>query len=161
MSCATYLQKYNVKESGMYYVYFVNCKASGLGRVTIDGKVTFMNPYGYLNGEMYYYMPVCMKSFLLICYQFYLSLAIFYFLFVIVWLVLSFKHRRLMLTLQNCIAGVIFLGFIEALTLYFDDLGYNISGENCMTIFLHVMIFFRCWRHDYGCYREHCEENNL
>mmetsp|Transcript_25089 Transcript_25089/g.35147 ORF Transcript_25089/g.35147 Transcript_25089/m.35147 type:complete len:522 (-) Transcript_25089:729-2294(-) len=111
-------QKYNIKESGMYYVYFVNCKASGLGRVTVDGTVTFMNPYGYLNGEMYYFMP------------FYLSLAIFYFLFMIVWLVLSFKHRKQLLTLQNCIAGVIFLGFIEGLTLYFDDLGYNISGEN-------------------------------
>jgi len=32
--------------------------------------------------------------------------------------------------LQNCIAGVIALGMIESATLYFDDLGYNISGRN-------------------------------
>jgi len=57
-------------------------------------------------------------------------MALLYLFVGIYWLVLSLKHKSQILKLQNYIAGVIFLGVIEMATLYFDYLGYNISGEN-------------------------------
>jgi hypothetical protein len=84
----------------------------------MSGAITIMNPYGYLPGELWYQLP------------FYGVLALSYLVVGFAWLVLSIKHWKQLLTIQNYIAGVIALGMIETATLYFDDLGYNISGEN-------------------------------
>jgi len=109
---------HDILVSGIYYVYFVNCKSNDAGIVMVDGIVTFMNPYGYLNGELFYYLP------------FYGIISLVYLVLGIFWFVLSLKHRSQLLKLQNCIAGVIALGMIESATLYFDNLGYNNIGEN-------------------------------
>jgi len=47
-----------------------------------------------------------------------------------IWFILSLKRWHQLLKLQYCIAGVIALGMIESATLYFENLGYNISGQN-------------------------------
>jgi len=111
-------QKFNIDKSGMYYVYFVNCKAAAMGTAAIDGTVTFMNPYGYLNGEMYYFMP------------FYLSVSILSVLCVGAWGILAYIHRDQLTALQKGIAGVIALFTFQCFVLYFDDLGYNWTGAN-------------------------------
>jgi hypothetical protein len=51
--------RHDISKSGIYYIYFIYCNESDIGAVTLNGKSTFMNPYGYLNGELYPYLPVC------------------------------------------------------------------------------------------------------
>jgi hypothetical protein len=50
--------RYSITHSGIYYSYLINCKSSSTGTVSIDGYTTFMNPFGYLNGEFFALMPV-------------------------------------------------------------------------------------------------------
>jgi len=114
----TFQTKQDIITSGIYYLYFINCRASDTGDVKLNGKVVFMNPFGYLPGELYYYLP------------FYLSLSLVYLLIGIIWFILSAKYWKQLLKLQNWIAAVIALGMLEMATLYFDNLGYNNSGEN-------------------------------
>lgn len=72
-------------------------------------------------------------------------MALIYVVVALIWLILTLRHRSQVLKLQvmnvlfyspeirqHCIGAVIALGMIENATLYFDDLGYNISGENCI-----------------------------
>lgn len=40
----------------------VNCPDSHVGTVRATGEVVFMNPYGYLPGELYPYLPVPFHS---------------------------------------------------------------------------------------------------
>merc|ERR1712232_1227267 len=47
----------------------------------------------------------------------------------VIWIILSAIHWSKLLMLQNCIAGVIFLGMVECITWYFDFLSYNITGN--------------------------------
>jgi hypothetical protein len=111
---------YHVTKSGVYYLLGLNCQSNDTDTPTVlvDGKLIFMNPYGYLSADSYPLMPFyAIESAIYVC------LGIF-------WLILSLKYRRELLTLQNCIGGVIVLGVIEGATLYFNDLGYNISGQN-------------------------------
>lgn len=47
----------------------------------------------------------------------------------LIWIILSAIHWSHLLMLQNCIAGVIFLGMVECITWCFDFLLYNITGN--------------------------------
>eukprot|EP01116_Phalansterium_solitarium_P023148 TRINITY_DN7966_c0_g1_i3.p1 TRINITY_DN7966_c0_g1~~TRINITY_DN7966_c0_g1_i3.p1 ORF type:complete len:553 (+),score=128.31 TRINITY_DN7966_c0_g1_i3:164-1822(+) len=115
--------KFDVGKSGMYYLYLINCVTDDQGEyvsVFVDGEpgATFMNPYGYLNGELYGFLP------------FFGAMALVYLLFGIIWFIMSARHFRELLKLQNAIAGVIALGMVEMATWYFDNLGYNQHGRN-------------------------------
>jgi len=111
---------YNITKSGVYWAYIVNCHTSdeSNGIVNLDGRVVFMNPYGYLNGEFFYFLP------------FYGTLTILYIILGIYWCIVSLKHRKQILRLQNAITAVIILGIVEAAILCFDNLGFNNIGLN-------------------------------
>jgi len=118
-----------IEESGIYYFMLINCPDSHVGIVRATGEVVFMNPYGYLPGELYPYLP------------FYGTIALLYVAVGIGWLFISYKYRNVILPLQKWIGGVIALGMIETATLYFYDLGYNISGENYVAAMMVGVIF--------------------
>ena len=56
-------------------------------------------------------------------------MTIAYMIIGLIWIILSGIHWSRLLMLQNCIAGVIFLGMVECITWYFDFLSYNITGN--------------------------------
>jgi len=107
----------SVKKSGVWYFYVVNCKADDNDAI-FEGKVTFMNPYGYLPAQLYPFLP------------FYGVLALVYIVMGLIWLIVCLRFRAVILPLQIWIGVVIGLAIVESATLYFDDLGYNNSGEN-------------------------------
>eukprot|EP01114_Cavostelium_apophysatum_P013900 TRINITY_DN3471_c0_g1_i1.p1 TRINITY_DN3471_c0_g1~~TRINITY_DN3471_c0_g1_i1.p1 ORF type:complete len:517 (+),score=116.30 TRINITY_DN3471_c0_g1_i1:212-1762(+) len=111
-------QTINITKSGMYYFYIVNCADSGAGDVFFEGRVVFMHPYGYLNGELYYHMP------------FFGALAILYIGLGMFWIVRCIQYRKQLLQLQKWIGLVILLGFFESAINCFDNVGYNRAGVN-------------------------------
>merc|ERR1712137_197376 len=103
--------------SGMYYIKYFNCHQSGAGTVHINGTISWMNPFGNLSAELYPFV------------WFFALMTIFYLVIGVIWMILSAIYWNQLLVLQNCIAGVIFLGMVECITWYFDFLSYNIGGE--------------------------------
>jgi hypothetical protein len=63
---------YNVKETGHYTMMIANCDAA-LPHVTFSGTGEWMNPYGYLPGELYGFMP------------FYFYMSVFFLVMCAVW----------------------------------------------------------------------------
>ena len=49
----------------MYYVKYFNCPGSEVGTVTIDGDVSWQNPFGELSAELYPFLWVRTSPF---CY---------------------------------------------------------------------------------------------
>lgn len=58
-----------VSASGMYYIKYFNCPGSGVGTVTINGDISWMNPFGHLSAELYPFLWVCFSFFF--CFLFY------------------------------------------------------------------------------------------
>jgi hypothetical protein len=117
---ASHTRRWNVTTSGIYYLFMVNCNIRSERQVSITGTVTWMNPYGYLPGEQYPFLP------------FYGVLSLAYLVLGIWWFTVSACHWRRLLQLQYAIAGVIFLGMTESATWYFDNLDYDVTGQNSM-----------------------------
>ncbi|CAN0116146.1 unnamed protein product, partial [Phaeothamnion confervicola] len=51
------LDHYEVKEAGLQYAMFQLCPAPQEPDVKVSGELTFKNPYGYLPGMYYGYLP--------------------------------------------------------------------------------------------------------
>jgi len=110
----------NITHSGIWLFYGVNCgeeeNSSDTFQYGISGSNIFMNPYGQLPGDIVALEPV------------YFCLASGYTLFGIFWGYLSFRYRKDLMMLQNCIAIVIVLGIIENFVYGTDYAVYNIRG---------------------------------
>lgn len=52
MGHASY-SKYKVKKSGLYSLLLANCDATNAIDILVTGETKWMNPYGYLPGEIY------------------------------------------------------------------------------------------------------------
>jgi len=109
------LADYKVEESGVHYLLFSSCDPS-TGTVLIDGSTLWMNPYGFLPGELFHFMP------------FYGVMSLLYLSLGVLWFILCARYWRELLRLQNCISGVIALGMVETATWYFDYVSFNTSG---------------------------------
>ena len=72
------------------------------------GHTTWLNPYGYLPGELYPFLP------------FFGALSLAYVALGVIWIVLCLRHCAQLLPLQSCISAVLFLGAVETATWYFD-----------------------------------------
>lgn len=110
-----FTETYEIRNAGPYYVQLLNCDASET--VVADGKVEFRNPYGYLSGDIWYYLP------------FFGFLSLLYIGLGLYWAFLSIKHRKLLLMVQNWIAAVIGLGLLECVTWYLELEYANASGS--------------------------------
>jgi hypothetical protein len=70
--------RFDIKKSGRYYLLFSSCLNS-TGDVEMTGKMIWMNPYGYLPGELYHFIPVSQVLFFFfsfIIYLFFLFLGL-------------------------------------------------------------------------------------
>lgn len=97
---------YEVLREGPNYVIVAACDAAGattasLPALDLDIDVSFRNPYGYLPGQVYGYLP------------FYSSLLVGYSLLALFFLFCLVKHRQYILSLQWLILGVILMGTLE------------------------------------------------
>jgi len=109
------LADYQVRESGVHYLLFSSCDPS-TGKVLIDGSTLWMNPYGFLPGELFHFLP------------FYGCMSLLYLALGVLWFILCARYWRELLRLQNCISGVIALGMVETATWYFDYVSFNSTG---------------------------------
>jgi len=107
--------KFDVMKSGRYYLLFSSCLNS-TGDVHMTGQIVWMNPYGYLPGELYHFIPLFS----------YLTLA--YIVLSVLWGVLCLIHREDLLFLQHYVTAVIVLGLLESATWYFDYRNFNMTG---------------------------------
>jgi hypothetical protein len=106
---------YNVLTRGQHLLIVSNCDPALKG-MAMKGAGVWMNPYGYLPGELYGYLP------------FYFAMSIIFFLFAVVWLALNVYHRAEVHTVQNYISFVIVMSLLEMCVWYFDYLNFNRTG---------------------------------
>lgn len=107
--------RFPITKSGRYYLLFSSCLNS-TGDVEMTGKIVWMNPYGYLPGELYHFIPL------------FGYLTIGYLALGFIWCCLCLYHRSDLLHLQHYVTAVIFLGLLEVATWYFDYRNFNITG---------------------------------
>ena len=105
----------SVVRSGVHYLLLASCDLQ-TGSVLVSGHTTWLNPYGYLPGELYPFLP------------FFGALSLAYVALGVVWLVLCLRHCAQLLPLQSCISAVLFLGMVETATWYFDYVSFNAGG---------------------------------
>lgn len=112
----TFSHKFSIPVSGRYYLLFSSCLNS-TGDVTMDGSITWMNPYGYLPGELYHFIPM------------FYYLALGYLVLGVVWGLLCLIYRNDLLTLQHHVTFVIILGLLETTIWYHDYTSFNSTGS--------------------------------
>lgn len=107
---------FHVSETGMYVVLMANCDSRN-GVLYINGHTEWMNPYGYLPGEVYGCLP------------FFFFLAVFYLVLGVVWMVLCMTYIKDLLAIQMWASIVLLLGMVETAGQYFDYRSWNMSGS--------------------------------
>jgi len=115
----TQLSKFHIAsqfQAVRYYLLFSSCLNS-TGDVEMSGKIVWMNPYGYLPGELYHFIPLF--GYLTIGYA---VLGLF-------WGLLCLVNWKDLLHLQHYVTVVIVLGLLEAATWYFDYQNFNTTGK--------------------------------
>jgi hypothetical protein len=118
--------KLRVRETGVYILMISNC---GLKQgASITGNVQVKNAYGFLPGNEYHKMP------------FYGFLSFVYLVFAIIWGVLSYRWWKEVFAIQNCIAGVIVLGAVEAFIWYIFFWDWNSSGSRRNVLFVFAIL---------------------
>jgi len=114
----------DVRVNGWQHMTFVLCrylgpiespgdKVEGV-ELSLQGEIFFVNPYGYLPGLYYGYLP------------FMGILSTLYFITFFIFTVLACKHRRTLLRMQVGLLLVIMMGFIETTTWF---LTYHVMNE--------------------------------
>jgi len=120
--------RYDIQKTGLHYLMYSSCYPHA-GDVYIDGHNAWMNPYGYLSGELYYNMP------------FFFWLSIVYAVALVFWAALMFKYREEVLPVQGHICGVIILALVEVLLLYFEYIQLNQTGTRPLVLTTVAIIF--------------------
>ena len=119
---------FSVEKKGLYYFMFASCNEL-TGDVVISGTTEWINPYGYLPGELYGFMP------------FYGRISLGYLVAAFVWMFVCFRHWKQLLMLQNFITVVMALGMIEMLLRYYDFHNLNKNGTRSMPLMLTAVVF--------------------
>lgn len=118
-----------VKNTGYQYIVFALCRdrhkradstiTGDLGpvEVLVDGVISFRNPYGFLPGRFYGFLP------------FLGILSIIYLIVMLVFSYLCLVHRHTMLRMQWGIWIVVIMGFVETTTWFMTYVVLNDSGD--------------------------------
>jgi len=112
---------FEITNTGIYYAFLISCneqiKNPDIVYLNAKADVIFMNPYGYLSGELF---PLIYFDLILgFCY---VGLGI-------LWVILFFRYRSTALRVQYWISLVIIMGFLESMVDYGDLNGQNKSGK--------------------------------
>ncbi len=119
---------FSVDEKGLYYLMFASCNDL-TGGVSITGHTEWINPYGYLPGELYGFMP------------FYGRISVTYLVVAFFWMITCFRNFKQLLMLQTFITAVMALGMIEMLLRYYDFHDLNKHGTRNMPLMLSAVLF--------------------
>ena len=112
-------QHFTVQTSGMHYLVLSSCDLH-TGAVLYSGRTSWKNPYGYLPGELYSFLP------------FFGTTAILYLVLTAMRAYLCHMHWSQLLTLQLAIAWVLVLGVVESSVWYMAYQTFNESGARGM-----------------------------
>jgi len=121
--------KYKVKSTGLYTVLLANCDDTDAADILVQGQTEWMNPYGYLPGELYGMMP------------FFGVLASLYVVLGAVWLILCALNWSELLVLQMWISVVVGMGMLETGMKFADYLTFNAEGERNMGMLATGLVF--------------------
>eukprot|EP01125_Pyxidicula_operculata_P003219 TRINITY_DN1367_c1_g1_i1.p1 TRINITY_DN1367_c1_g1~~TRINITY_DN1367_c1_g1_i1.p1 ORF type:complete len:556 (-),score=117.03 TRINITY_DN1367_c1_g1_i1:279-1799(-) len=105
-----------VNETGNYILQISNCDDVDVGDLVIEGSFIWLNPYGYLPGEVYMNLPISG------------ALSGYYFILLIFYSFLCIKYRKILMTLQWGIFAVILYSMIDLAAWCFYRSGINDSG---------------------------------
>lgn len=115
------MTEHEVEVAGPTYVIVAVCDADGksstLPDMTVNIAAEFRNPYGYLPGQIFGYLP------------FYGSLFAMYLLLVLIYAISLVRNRKYILRLQWLIFFVMILGALEMATWTFTYDAKNRSGS--------------------------------
>eukprot|EP00612_Vaucheria_litorea_P000753 CAMPEP_0171459078 /NCGR_PEP_ID=MMETSP0945-20130129/4503_1 /TAXON_ID=109269 /ORGANISM="Vaucheria litorea, Strain CCMP2940" /LENGTH=485 /DNA_ID=CAMNT_0011985019 /DNA_START=135 /DNA_END=1592 /DNA_ORIENTATION=+ len=106
---------FNVNKTAMYKVVIANCDPRN-GIIEMNGHTEWMNPYGYLPGEMYHALP------------YFLVLSILYIVLGAFWYLLSCITFRHLQAIHFWISLVLFMGMVETAAKYYDYFSWNENG---------------------------------
>jgi hypothetical protein len=120
--------KYIVKERGLQYVRVAVCPSSLFDVVNLQGNMTFRNPYGYLPGVMYGFLPF--QTMLTGCYI----------LLDLLFIAALMYHREVAIPLQYGILAVLMIGTVESSSWQYAYNDMNISGEPSCCPFPKVLV---------------------
>ena len=121
-------EHWKIHQSGVYELLYVNCKGSKLGDVSIDGSITYINPFGQLSAESY---PLLW------------FFGVITFVLIIVgtiWSVYLLIHKNSLISIQNFISFLLILEFIEASTWFIMFWVTNRTG-NLHWIWITITVF--------------------
>jgi hypothetical protein len=97
--------------------------------ILVTGETHWLNPYGYLPGELYGLMP------------FFGVMASLYFLMAVAWVVLCCCFWSELLLLQGWISVVLLLGLLENTLKFGDFLKWNSDGERAASVLAASIVF--------------------
>lgn len=107
--------EYAIRRTGEHLLISSNCD-SNLGKVEFEGISEWVNPYGYLPGSSYGFLP------------FYSAMAIIYLIVCLLWFCLNLCNWREILRVQYFITGVVGMCMLEMTVWYFDYSNLNTTG---------------------------------
>jgi len=119
--------RYNIEKTGLHYLMYSSCLFDA-GDVFIDGHNSWMNPYGYLSGELYYSKP------------FFLAMSFIHLFILLFWVALLFKYREEVIPVQFHICGVLVLALIEVVLWYSEFSSFNVHGQRPMVLMVSAII---------------------
>ena len=113
----TWRDSWKVNRSGVYELLYVNCGGSGLGKVLIDGTLTYTNPFGQLSAETY---PLL---------WFFGIAAAFVVVLFTAWGITNLIHRSTLISLQHFLSALLVLMLVESITWFLMFWVINLSGR--------------------------------
>eukprot|EP01123_Difflugia_compressa_P011255 TRINITY_DN4436_c0_g1_i1.p1 TRINITY_DN4436_c0_g1~~TRINITY_DN4436_c0_g1_i1.p1 ORF type:complete len:528 (+),score=55.79 TRINITY_DN4436_c0_g1_i1:70-1653(+) len=111
---STISQKIVFNKTGIWYLLVLECNQSH--SVFMDGVVEWHNPYGYLSGVLFPFLPM------------YVSISSAFCCLLIVWVIFVLKYRQNLMGLQHVITVVISVAFAENVLWSYDYINSNITG---------------------------------
>lgn len=135
LTATTGAVKYDVTITGIHTVLVAMCD-DWADPITWGGStagdvnhVIAMNPFGYLPGDMYGFLP------------FYGWMSLLYLSCAFIWFAFNACYWKDLLYVQNCITGVLFLCLVEMAVWYFDYKNLNTEGVRHTVAMVTGMIF--------------------
>ena len=110
--------KYEVTVEAWHNVAFQLCENEEVEpQAHVDGMIQFRNPYGYLPGELYGYLP------------FEAARALAYFAFMVVYVIQYMRYKESALSLHKGVLFVLSVGLAESATWYAAYATINANGQ--------------------------------
>lgn len=122
--------RFDVKSTSEHILIVANCDARLSDYlVEVSGVGEWMNPYGYLPGRLFGFLP------------FYFGMVIVYSLFTTAWGLLNFVHRKEIAGIQYIISSALGLTLIEVVCWFVDYNNFNNTGERHMVGVIAAIVF--------------------